>query len=539
MSICEPSFENFDLFQIFNCNQDNLDAGKSMLLSKAENSILKCHSQYQSSRLSETTLSTNFAGDSTLSETSNSLVIGNPRIIDEFIYLVMNELFMESKALLDSILTKDCKEYRIMSMSLLRLQLFNYLKSDKSDKIAIIREKIKAFDDDLTYNNGFLDCLIKNHRIFQTFFFSQLKTVVYLPALKVLAMALLNKEGLLPTYDFTVYSNDNDTIPCLRLLNIEAEMMYYMISYQRIYESTGEFNEIYLNFSTSFNGNDPSIVKILSDYISQAESTNIEAIKGNSKRKTIYTITKENPEKAFTLNSKKKSIRITKTVQEKSESTNENQVPDLPNTELLAFEFSGISKHTINKRVLKLFKNFLKSSAKAKEIDFSSETLDFTKNKLNPPLLVQGIKLKLFNEDYMKWLFSSNQQIAELYKDFKTQCFSFVIDKIVKTCKLLESKDILYLKAYINQLSALYCTELSQAISQPIKKRFKLKKHIKLTKKFVIFKIEQLPIKVKRNRSPPHHEEIRDYLPNNFEDTLFNEDISNLLSDMYHEFVFN
>lgn len=525
-------FENFDFSLIFSNNQSFNEVSDLVLQNKNEDMSPLYQSQHQSNGFSETdSLLPDLLKESSHASSDDLDIVMqafSPKIIDDFNFFVMNEMFMESKSLLDSLIMKDCKEYRIMSMGLIRLHLFSILQAGKSDKATSVYDKLLAFDDDFTCNNGFLDFLLQNPKIFQTSFFSQMKMAVYVPALKQLALLLLAKEGLLSTYDLSLAVYD-ETI-YLRLDNIEEEMTYYMICYQRIFESTGEFNEIYLSFSSTYDSNDLCKKNMIYNYINQHERNSLSDSQDFTQKKVIYIITKEKPESR---SSKNKSICTTTGSDQTSESSKEILREAIPNDELLNFEFTGVDKSVINKMILKLFKRFIRASVKSKRKDYSNSTLDFSNNKLNPPIVIQGVRYRAFNYDYMHWLFFTNSQIALLYSEFKTQCRSYLFDKLVLACNIVDSKDILYLKAYINQLSALYCTE------QPpkIKKRMKISEPFKPAN-MQIFKVEQLQLVVKRNRISKVEVFLED-VDNNFEDTRITDDISHLLTDVYNDFAFN
>lgn len=534
------AFEDFEYPQIFSLNQDEYTERNILLFGNDEYNSLDytaprlnevCQSEPRIVPIDSVPKSDHFKIIKGRSQENFSLVI-----VDDFNLLITNEMFGESKVLLDQFLTRESKEYRIFSLSLLRFQLFCATQVGDSEKVAAVTLKIKNYDDDFTINNGYIDCLIKNPRIFQTSFFSQKKSKIYFPAIKELALILLRAEGLLPDFEFPTSLCEDSII--LILENIEEEMIYYMISYQRIYESTGDFNEIYLNFNSSFNRNDPSISKMINDYFLISDSSNYaktQVTSANPKKKFLCMVRKENPE---VINSstklKKKSGCITNGSDETSDRSKEIINLDISEEEINLHVFSGVDKQSINRKILKHFKQFIKMSAKSSSNgnEYPEYVSDFINNNLNPPLKSNGIKMKWFCYEYMHWLFFAHQQLVVFYQEFIAQCFSYVFNKVVKACNILES-DTLFLKVYITKLVSLYQNDQPQ-FNRANKK---LKKVVNISKRVdqqTIFKIERVPKDVKNTRESIMHEDI----DNNYEDTRITDNIYNLLSDVYHEVVF-
>lgn len=529
------AFDNFDFSEIFCSNQDEDERRFALYDNNAENSPVS-QSLIHCKGLEEMKSSV-ILPEVQIANTNPHLSKDYDHlgfcltVIDNFNLLIANEMFSESKALLDPYLTRESKEYRIFSLSLLRLQFFNASQISDSIKASAMYLKIKSYDDDFTINNGYLDFLAKNQIIFQTSFYSQKKMKVYLPAIKQIALYLLGAEGLLPDYDFPLVSSEDSFI--LMLEHIEEEMTYYMIIYQRIFESTGEFNEILLNFNASFNRNDPSIARMIYDF-----ALNQHNVSSNKKdvvpsKRSIYEVIKENSDIINSAELKKQCCgSLTIGSDETSEKSKEALVAAIPFQELYAYEFSGVEKQFINQKILRIFKRFIKLSTKSKRTKYSNEVYAFSNNNLKSPLGSNGIQLKRFNQDYMHWLFTSNEQLVSLYEDFITQCSSYVFDKVIKDCNIAES-DTLYLRVYINKFANIYCCEQPILDSAP-KKDKKIAKNIKSSQQS-IFKIERLPQDVKRSQTFKN-QIVHEDADNNYETT---DDISNLLSDVYHELEFN
>lgn len=391
------------------------------------------------------------------------------QIIEEFMTLTAQERFKEARDLFETN-SNCCSSYesQVLSISLMIFELFTSIKTGNNDKVQSVLKQIKSshyyggFNDSSMY----LEILIATPSIFNTAFFSNKNKLDFVPAINQLAIQLLQRREL--------SSGTFARLEIAILENILEEMVFYMINYQRIYESTGDYDEIYLDFNTSYSRNNPLIKDMISEYLIEKEKQ-----RSFNSRISLETVIDINPaiindKKPHKLsNDRSHNSSLTLGSDETSDRSKEKSQEMITIEDLQNYKFTSTKKQTINKKNLKFFKQFLKTTVKAKGINYSSFIHDFCTNKLNPPVVVLDQKFTSCNDSYMIWLFS-NTQITVLYLEYIEVYYDMAYDSISKECGMNNAKELLFLASYLKETAHLFSNPLDHSSSH--KKVYKPRK---------------------------------------------------------------
>lgn len=382
-------------------------------------------------------------------------IMSDEQIVEEFTSLTSQDRFREARELLQ--INTNCSSYESQGLviSLMVFDLFSSIKSGNNEIIQYLYKQIIAneFYRGFGTSNTHLEILISSPLIFGTAFYSNKKKSQYVPAINRLAtQLLLNKAQFSGSFARSEISI---------LENIQEEMIFYMINYQRIYESTGDYDEIYLDFNTSYSKDNQIIKAFISEYI-------IEKEKQESIECRLKSFTAMNTNICFKnekMNHKQSNDRshhssLTLGSDETSDRSKAKIKELIPIEKLHNYKFQAAKKQNINKKNLKFFKQYLKTTVKAKSVNYSSFIHDFCTNKLNPPVVVLDKKFTSCNDSYMIWLFS-NIQIAAIYLEYIEALFDTAFESISKACEINDPNDLLYLTSYLKETAQLYSNPLT------------------------------------------------------------------------------
>lgn len=369
-------------------------------------------------------------------------------IIIEFNLLIQTSSFSEAKNLIDSLLTRVSRLGRLLSLSLLRLQLFECLKLGQTKETRNLYHRIRSYDDHFATKNGYLEGLIKSPQIFDTTFYKSEKSNRFFPAIQALALYLICIEGLLSTSVTHI-----DTLVFDDLENLEEEMVFYMLTFKMIFKSIGEYDEVYLDHCSSYNCDNFQIKSLINQESNKQINENSEDDIFPPKR-TVFTTIKL-PPRSIKISTDCISCYHTHSSEETSVESKQTADENTFLEELYQYKLPKVPRNLINKRIFKHFKKYLKSAFKNKTIEYSKLAYDFSQNNLRTPLTIEGKKFASYNNSYMHWLFS-NKPIASLYSVFIDYSFGFVVDDLINTYEIESPKDRHYLKEYVKEIPILF-----------------------------------------------------------------------------------
>lgn len=122
--------------------------------------------------------------------------------------------------------------------------------------------------------------------------------------------------------------------------------------------------------------------------------------------------------------------------------------------ELKKYTFKSVKKENIHKKIIRKFRNFIKTKAKSLEnqADFVK---DYANNSLFPPFTYKTQSFKSFNSSYMIWLFS-NQEIYQLYEEYISKNHEEIYDFLIKSLKIHDKNDQFLVSDYIVNIYKIY-----------------------------------------------------------------------------------
>lgn len=401
-----------------------------------------------------------------LSESKSSL-----EIIEEFSSMIMRDSYSEAKDLIDSTLMKASPLGRSLSLSLLRMQLFESLKLLNREAANSVHSKIRSYED-FKLQNGYLESLMESPHIFQTNFFSNIKLSKIWPALLSLASHLVANEGFFG--DCTCSSrnwNKHKELALQSLEHIEEEVLFYSMTLQKIFESIGSYEEIYLNYCRTYDNENPEIMQFINQEMNRVKKSRSEhLIPRIGSKRVIFTIQRIQPTKS---NSTLNELTDCTLCSEETSFQSKHATAEIFEIEdVLKYKFP-IKKESINKRILKHLRKYTKSTINSLS-DTSSFLNNFSQNKFKTPVIIDNVKFSALNNSYMHWIFSNNQ-IAYLYTDFINSCIDFILDDISKVYRIESPKDLQHLKQYIQDAPALFASRSLEPKSMQNKKSRKAK----------------------------------------------------------------
>lgn len=423
----------------------------------------------------------------------------NSPILEKFKILIETNLFLEAKEYLDSNLAKISSKGRLMSLSLLRLELFKSLRESNYDKIINLHERIKDYDDDFAIKTGFLEVLIQGPELFKTSIYLNKVKEEYVPAIFRLSLHLLLHDSLLQTFEFSdgpIKLHDFSSLE-----NMEQELVFYAYNYFRVYSSFGDYDEVYLNCIMPYSyHNKDSVNSQTQAYLQMVETLIKEQQEQQEYLSKRALLLESKSEKKVNKRERTWSSKNSYFTFGSDETSDRSKCKERVSQEkLYRADFNSVNKQTINQKNMRFFKKYLKNKFKSKEEMPNSFVDSFCSNRLNPPLLLNNLRFRSHNKAYMHWLLSS-ENMALLYNEYIQDCFYFVFESIVKAYKIENSKDLTYLSSYLKETASLYCQPLSFAqptlsmTKQMKKQKSEPKVHVSVLneseKKPSIFKIE-------------------------------------------------
>lgn len=374
---------------------------------------------------------------------------------EEFLLLTSSHKFLKASELISNNPKRmQDNKFQFLCLVLHRLQLFYSLKERDDQTINYLLEAVKAESDSDTITE-YIGVMVDSPEIFLTHFFNSKLNKLYIPSAQLLFKCALFS-------NFACEENSLTFEEAERILqNIVEEMVFYTINFSKIKRSIGDKAEIYLNFHLSYSADCLSIKSIINKCI---EDRRISREKNSKISLDEY---KKSSDRTRRVSDKECIFSVFTTTSDET-STGSNTISY---EELYKSEFASVKKQVLNQKILRYFKEYLRTYVKQKgSNNYSSFIHDFCQNRFNPPVQIHGQSFSSFNKNYMHWLFS-NSQIVCLYNDYIIDTYDYLFDNIVKAYKISCPKELLYMGAYIKQTAYIYSNPPSLNTKCELKKK--------------------------------------------------------------------
>lgn len=143
----------------------------------------------------------------------------------------------------------------------------------------------------------------------------------------------------------------------------------------------------------------------------------------------------------------------------------------LPSLNQIKIKFT--KRENIDKKIMKLLKNFIKVNIKKKNQNFLNEIKNvgfwnrFIQGMYTPPFKIvddstnENLEFKSMNSFYLVWIFQ-NDFATEIYKLFLKEKSNVLLDSFIEYFNLKESDDIKTLKYYIYNFHKIFSLDNSK-----------------------------------------------------------------------------
>lgn len=235
----------------------------------------------------------------------------------------------------------------------------------------------------------------------------------------------------------------------LRLNSLEEELVYFIMSYNKVKLHFSSFDDFMVKIKLSF-----SLDKCSNDILLSSFSTDY------SNRFYNELLVKNQSSIAFKETDISEDCSLNYSSFDKVHLNVKNLIKKerLHLKTLKDYKFKGDKRENIDKKLINLFKSFLITNSS--DFSLSERCVNFINRKITPPFTFDSIAFKSINTSYLIWLFEDNC-LYQLFKIFNSEENIESLFNTMNTRRRFEEDKIL-LKEYISTFHIIYSSILRE-----------------------------------------------------------------------------